>query len=277
MFLRNLLSMSPAAFAIGIGLAALLAADPVTPVPSPAPLTGEVMYLRAIAAFRAVPQPPFVAYRADYLGQGAFVRCTDGQTRVTFGKGEQSSAYRVWFRNADAQAIRLDLATNQRCAGAPLLSPSGGDIAALVKSTPPPAAPGASQSSEPRIISEMRVESALYYRVTSVREEEVEGHATHHLTLAAYNDAPRHPLTDLWLDIDTYLVRRVTGDFADRYSGAPARIVATGTFDRFGPFWIMKSEHVEFAASTRPAATRATFQIDGSDFSFPETAPDVFK
>jgi hypothetical protein len=238
--------------------------------------SGEALYLRAITAFRALPQPPFVAYRVDYRGQGAFVRCVDGQTRVTFSRGEQSSAYRVWFRSTDARAMRLDLATNQRCAGAPLLSPSGGDIAALVKSSPPPNASGPSQPSEPRIISEMRVESALYYRVTSVRNEDVDGRATYHLSLQAYSDAPRHPLTDLWLDVDTFLVRRVTGDFADRYSGAPARIVATGTFDWFGPYWIMKSEHVEFAAETRPAATRATFQIDGSDFSFPETAPSVF-
>lgn len=201
----------------------------------------------------------------------------DGQTRVTFTKGAQTSVYRVWFRNDDAQAIRLDLETNQRCAGAPLLSPSGGDIAALVKSAPPASGAGLSQGNGPRIISEMRVEAALYYRVTSVRDEDVQGHATHHLSLQAYSDASHHPLTDLWLDVDTFLVRRVTGDFADQYSGASARIVATGTFERFGPYWIMKTEHVEFSAETRPAVTHAIFQIDGSEFTFPEALPSVFK
>jgi hypothetical protein len=212
------------AYALAIGLALAATPDPAATPPAPAPsaLSGEAMYVRAIETFRALAQPAYVVYRVDYRGHGAFVRCVKGQSRVDFAGGEQRSTYRVWFKTAGAQALRLDLETNQRCAGAPLLSPSGGDIAALVRSARSPSTSSQEQGGPP-VIGEMRVESALYYKVTAMRDEDVEGHATHHLSLQAFSDAPQHPLTELWLDVDTFLVRRVTGDFSDRYSGAPAR------------------------------------------------------
>jgi hypothetical protein len=236
-------------------------------------LGGEAIYNHALAVLRAARQPPYVVYRVDYRGHNAFVRCDGGITKVSFDLGDQTASFRVAYRASDGRAVSINLQSNHRCGGTPLMTPSGGDLAALVRSTPPPAEAPSLDRSAPRTIGDVRVASVLYYRVLSVQDEDLDGHPCHHLKLQAYSNPDVYPLTDLWVDAGSFAIRRVGGDFADRYSGAPARTVATGSFEAVGEYWLLDRERIVFTAATRPHPIAATLDAEARDFTFPENTP----
>jgi hypothetical protein len=115
--------------------------------------------------------------------------------------------------------------------------------------------------------------SALHYRILSATLETLGGDSVEHLTLRALGDPAQYPLTDLYVDAQTFVVRRIAALFSDRYGGVPATIAATGDFSQEGAYWVETSEHVEFAAQTEPKPTRAALDARASDFAFPSEAP----
>jgi hypothetical protein len=224
-----------------------------------------------VVAVRSADRPPYVTYRVSYRGSGATLRCTDGRLSAGFDGGSATASYRVSFRARDSAAVSVETTSGVACNGVPLVDPTGGDIGRLVD--PAVRAPSSPLAAEPSAATGVRVVGALHYRIASVHLEPVDGVDAYHLRLHAIADDARYPLTDLWIDPATYGIRRVRGSFSDTYGGAPATIVGTGDFRRFGSSWLMVHEHVEFAASTEPRATGATLDADASAFAFPATDP----
>jgi len=246
------------------GAASPLPAMPYAATAAEAP---EALYLRALARLRELPRPHAVRYRVRFEARNARLICTDGRTVIDFGGGDDRRDERVDLTIAGGSATRTDVATGETCSGVPLLSPDGGDIAALIATSARPS-PEVETAPLP-VLGAVRVESVLYYRIASAEPETIDDAPTVHLTLRAIADAGSHPLTDLWIDPDSALVRRVRGAFTDAYGGVTASIVATGTFDLSGPYWVQTSEHVAFDAPTEPRATAATLDAVATDYEFP--------
>jgi hypothetical protein len=236
------------------------------PFPTTAGETPEALYLRALSQLRELLRPHAVRYRVRFEAVNARLICTDGRTVIDFGRGDDRRDERVDIAGAGGQATRTDLATGETCPGVPLLSPDGGDIAALIATSARPS-PEVQTAPLP-VLGAVRVESVLYYRIAGAEPETIDGTPTEHLSLRAIADPGSHPLTDLWIEPGSALVRRVRGAFTDAYGGVTASIVATGTFALSGPYWVQTSEHVTFDAPTEPHATAATLDAAATDYEF---------
>jgi len=247
--------------------AAAASPAPATPSAAPAAETPEALYLRALTRLRELPRPSAARYRVRFEARNARLICTDGRTVIDFGGGNDRRDERVDISIAGGRATRTDVATGETCAGVPLLSPDGGDIAALV-ATSAHVSPEIQTAPLP-VLGAVRVESVLYYRIAGAETETIDGAPAEHLTLRAIADPASHPLTDLWIDPESALVRRVRGAFTDAYGGVTASIIATGAFALSGPYWVQTSEHVAFDAPTEPRATAATLDAVATDYEFP--------
>jgi hypothetical protein len=231
-------------------------------------MTPDEMYLRAIAVQRSQPVPAFVTYVATYRTTGAAITCLDGHLVVSFEGRDERGTYRVTFRTSDSSARSVNVATSVPCNGVPLIAPTGGDIGKLAEPALIARVPSPAGGALPTIGS-VTVRSALHYEVLSAAVEQLGADSVEHLTLRALSDPATYPLTDLYVDAQTFLVRRIVATFSDRYGGVPATIAASGDFARQGAYWVQTSEHVDFAAQTEPKATRATLDAQASGFAFP--------
>ncbi len=230
-------------------------------------LTPNDIYLRAVAAKVAEPVPAYVSYRADVRARGARLECIDGRLITTFGPGGSPQAYRVMVRDSGASATSADLTGAHACLGVPLIAPTGGDLAAAVTASSHGTTPNDARSAL-KVIGSVRVATVFNYDVRSADVESFGDASVYHVVLRALTDPVTYPLTDLYVDVQTFSIRRIVATFVDRYGGVPATIVASGTFEREGPYWIETSEHVEVTAPTQPSATRATLDATASDFLF---------
>jgi hypothetical protein len=253
-------------------------APAITATP-PAGLTPEQMYLRAMRAMKAEAVPPYVQFREHVQARNIRIACDEHGANLTLKHGDIERIALVSYRSEDASAVSVDLATGKRCDFA-LLYPAGASLNSLETATPKPgstAAPDAGQDeSGLKIAAAVRVESARDYRVTFAGNELVDGHPAYHLQLAAYREPLKHPLTDLWIDQDTYLVRRARGEAAAHFVVGSGRFEATLTFDRIGGYWIVHSEDASAAANALLVHVRTHILADGSGFTFPDALPGVF-
>jgi hypothetical protein len=244
-------------------------------VASEAPLRPEDIYLRAMRAMRALPQPKYVIFRADYWARNAIVTCGADGLDLSIRHGDFFSTYRVWYRVADETSVTVDPKSHSRCDDS-LIVPAGTEIDALGQGTPTPAASptGTAGPSETRIIATVRVESVHFYRVALAGFESIDGHDAYHLVLQAYRNPLEHPLTDVWVDTSSWLIRRVRAEVSLHLVIASAHGVFVGSFNRYGTYWMLDNEHIEIAGNATFVHLRSTLNARASDFSFPEQLPD---
>ncbi|HEX8807164.1 MAG TPA: hypothetical protein VF741_09445 [Candidatus Aquilonibacter sp.] len=82
------------------------------------------------------------------------------------------------------------------------------------------------------------------YTISFVGVEDVTGTPSYHIHLVATQDAGAHPLTDLYVDQQTYLVRRAVAAFTDN-SVTNVTGTLTMNFDRVGKSWLLDSGQVD--------------------------------
>jgi hypothetical protein len=245
---------------------------PTTPVPAAtdsAPTSGEAIYLRAVRAMKDAPQPPYVTFREDVSARNMRLSCTTDGTSLTLKHGDAAGSYRVWFRTSDERAVSEDVASQKRCSGA-LLYPAGAEIAALGAPSAAPSATASPAADGPPLIAAVRVESARYYHITLVDRETFEGHPVYRLALRAYRDPATHPLTDMLVDAQTFLVRQAAGEAAAHYVIASGRVAGVVTFDRSGPYWLARDETFDLAAQAIFVHAHCTVSVRATDFAFPD-------
>ena len=97
----------------------------------------------------------------------------------------------------------------------------------------------------------------------------------YHLKLKAYRDPDTHPLTDLYVDQNTFLVREARGEVSGHYFLASGRVAGVVDFDRVGPYWLVEHEHFDVAANALLVHARLTATVDGSNFATPDELPNV--
>ena len=211
-------------------ISALLAGSP-TAVPAasaaPSPTVTETpnpisIYHRAIAAMKAADahRPAYVVYQIDYTGHNLVLspETTNGKTawNMDLHHANDSHVYQVWYRTHDDRALTQDRATHYVYRGEALLAPVAANVlesaspSPTANTSPSPAASGAPDTAggaTTEVLGSVTVEASRFYDITLIGVESNNGHAVYHLHMHARKDIPDHPLTDLYIDTATYLVR----------------------------------------------------------------------
>ena len=264
------------------GLCATAAVADVTLGQDASPLTPEKIYLRSIDAMKAVPEPAFVSFHENVSGRNFTLRCTKDGISVGIHHGDLSAAYDVWFRKSDGSALSQPVgdAKAEACRDT-LLTPAGSTISSLgvaqaspsAHDVPPTAAPDSAMG--PPIIGAVHAYAVRFYHIELAGREQLGGSEVYHLTLKAYRDPDTHPLTDLYVDTGTFLVREARGEVSGHYVIGSGRFAGVVDFDRVGPYWLVEHEHFEIAANAFLVHARMTVSIDGSNFATPSEAPNM--
>ncbi len=97
----------------------------------------------------------------------------------------------------------------------------------------------------------------------------------YHLTLRAYREPDTHPLTDLYVDQKTFLVREARGEASGHYVIGSGKVSGIIDFDCVGPYWLAEHERFDIAANAMFVHARMMLAIDGSSFATPDEVPNV--
>jgi len=245
-------------------------------------LTPEQIYVRSVRAMKAEPQPPFVTFRESVVGRNFRVACVKAGIDVTLHHGDASAAFDVWFRTSDGSALSrpVDTPSASPCP-ATLLVPLGSAVSSLGIPQPgqsPAAAPATAPPDSaigPPIIGAVHVDAARYYHIDLAGMERLGASDAYHLKLRALRDPQTHPLTDLFIDPQTFLVREARGEVSGHYVLASGRLAGIVDFNRFGGYWLVEREHFDIAANALFVHARMTITLDGSNFATPSELPGI--
>lgn len=262
-----------------IALITLLGATNPDGSPASIALTAEAIYLRSVDAMKLAPLPAYVSFRETVLGRNIHVSCSSNGIQVTIHHGDMSAAYDVDVRTSDGSAVSRDVA-NASASPCPeaLLVPAGKDISAMgmPHATPSPGTQDVSGvAGGPPIIAAVRVNGSRYYHIDFVGREALDGNDVYHLRLRAYRDANEHPLTDLYVDPGTYLVREARGEASAHFVIGSGRAAGIVDFDRVGEFWLVKRERFDAAANAVFVHVRAAADITATNMTTPPELPGV--
>lgn len=229
-----------------------------TVLPSPeATPNPYVLYHRAVAAMRAANknQPPYAIYQLDYTGHNLVLtpNTTNGKTDwdVSLHHANDAHSYRVWFRSVDDRALQQDIATSISYRGEPLLAPTEADPLDNASPTPSPvpqtsASPGMNDSSAnptAQVLGAVTAEASRYYQITLVGLEQRDGAPAYHLHLRAISDIEDHPLTDLYVDPATYLVRSAHAELTMRRVIFEFGFQVDVDYAPMGAYWLLNRVH----------------------------------
>ncbi len=167
-------------------------------------------------AARALPTPPYMAYKLALDTRN--IRLTPVQSSegssfdATLDHADHHYLYQVWYRAKDSAALSQDLVTHQTVAET-IFAPAPIDMTETVSSPTP--APSAAATSTPNMASPpslgtLNVAASRFYRITYIGMEPIADTPAVHLHLVALTDANHHPLTDLWIDPQTFLIRKAS-------------------------------------------------------------------
>ena len=273
-----------ARFAFVLGAFVVGAHANVSPSAQDGPqLTPEQMYARSVRAMRDAPQPAFVTFRENVTGHNFTAKCTSNDIAISPHHGDFNASYDVSYRSSDGSALSVPLAAgSSKACPAALLDPLGrgavsslGLPRALPSSGTAPTTTSADSIFGPRTIGGVKAASSRYYRIEFVGREQLDGSDVYHLKLRAFRNPNFHPLTDLYVDADTFLVRESRGEAVGQYVVASARASGIVDFDRVGPYWLVKHESFVIAGNALLVHLQMRITIDGSNVRTPESLPGV--
>ena len=272
---------------LAISLATATSADVTTTPQAASPLTPEKIYLRAIHAMREMPEPAYVTFRETIVGRNFTLRCTNDGASISLHHGDITAAYDVAFRTSDSSAVSrpVGVVSPSPCPFA-LLAPAGSAISSLglPQPSPSPSASAVPQTAPPAvgdtnigppIIAALHVEGARYYHIDLVGREQLGTSDVYHLKLRAYREPNTHPLTDLYIDPETFLVREARADVATRFVIGSGRFAGILDFARVGTYWLVERERFDIAGNALFVHARMTATIEGSDFATPSELPGI--
>lgn len=266
-------------FVLGI-FAASAIAEESPPTQTTPGLTPQQMYLRSVRAMKDVPQPAFVTFRENVTGRNIIVKCTNKDMAISAHHGDFKASYDVTYRSSDGRAMSEPVGQdNATSCPAAILDPLGAAAISAFGSPRVSPSPGSAPTSAPsdalQTIGAVRAESSRFYHIAFVGREQHDEHDVYHLKLRAFRDPNEHPLTDLYIDCETFLVRESRGEAAAHYVVASGRASGIVDFDRVGPYWLVKHESFAIAANALLVHVNMTISIDGSNFRTPSTLPGV--
>jgi hypothetical protein len=280
--------MSPARALVTVAVAFACAAQ--SPAPSAPPLTGDQILARAKAVFRSYPRPPFIAYTLVRRDQH------NGQWDM-----ENSYTLKVWCRTADRSALARRAWRGKAYGELQNITvmfdkevdpgPPTADMfekrlfgAVSARRDPPPAPGAPNGAGEPGASSgatapadpasplpEIGRVGALDgdYRVSRVARES----GLIHLWLTPKTDSERNRLDEMWVDAQTYDVRRAR--VRDHlYLG----ITGQSLEDEFDVRFTPGPGGLPLIATIHGQTKWAQFETDYTfeDVTFPDALPDWY-
>jgi hypothetical protein len=273
--------------ACGLLAAAPLAIARHASAATPTPIDGTSIFARAKATFRAHPRPEFVVY-------------TLRRTEVRDKKQLESGTYvlRIWYRSGDRAAMsrRLGTASPLGTTGALATPGPPGPLVFYQVAFNQPTDPGPPTTDifEPvpphggvlptplphedmRTIENVHVAAELDYAVINA---ELAGDA-YHLWVQARRDVDRNRLRELWIDVQTYDVRRAIANdrlyFSDAGGGWVADIFDMALDLQDGvPVIRTIASTTEVDKDTIANGPHDQIQFSFEDIAFPATLPSWY-
>jgi hypothetical protein len=259
--------------------------------------SGSAVYSQAIAAMRAVSMPRYIVYRVTTVHAGMSltfrVKPSTHQFIAAFpafdGSTLTTSAY-VRYDTATAAGM-LYQGSKDILAMVPF--PVAPEVRALVHegidavATPMPtitASPVPSASASPgpdaqgiAMIVAVSAFSSTHYNVDNVGLEQIGGQPAYHLKMTANDgDTGTYPLTDIYVDQTTHLVRRVVLGGGQRgfFQGGGG----SGTFDfsAVGKYWLVTHLSIEIGGHMLLFSKHASLDYTLDDFQFPDSIQAPF-
>ncbi|NNM99119.1 MAG: hypothetical protein HKL91_04925 [Candidatus Eremiobacteraeota bacterium] len=222
--------------------------------------SGQAVYSEALNAMRSQTLPARIDYEVTTVDRGMqiYIQCA-AKPPYTF----QLSSVSMSMGNGKAIAhppmvVRFESATGLGRAtrdGKPLINCMPFPIAPVMhafvhlEATTAPASAPASPSSPFDMMKAIVTVRAFYsrsYRIANDGIVSISGHPSYHLQFTARDgNETKHPVTDMYVDTTTHLVRAVVLG-----GGKRGFFMGGGGFGRFafghvGPYWLVKSIHVE--------------------------------
>ena len=194
-----------------------VASDPIVAQEQP---SGSAIYSRVIAAMRAVAMPRYVVSRVTSVHNGM---------SLTLHIQPKTHAFMYAFPSFDGSTltntatVRYDTSSEAGALmkdGKDVLAlapfPIAPEVSALVRTgidtetTPVPAPTPTAGNQGIAMVASVRAFYSAHYQIDNVGTEQLDGAPAYHLRLTAKDgDTSTYPLTDMYVDPTTYLVRRV--------------------------------------------------------------------
>lgn len=250
---------------IAIDLRIALADSPApTVMPSSLTLSPRELFARTFARLESYPIPPYVVY------------ATLWRIRASSTGHENDVVWRYAIREADGRENSSMLQSDAFLPRADIWQDYGPEYLGLFASILRAPTPGVSPS--PDVASGLKVIAVVAatredYRIDLVGTDKMDGHPTDHLGLTPLRDSAKYNLRDLWIDTQTFDLRKarfiIEHDASDpEWNGA----VMTVSFGPALQYWIVMHENW-YAVSTLHGGAH-TFDVTTLRVAFPPTLPD---
>jgi hypothetical protein len=287
--------MTLAAALVSVLIAASPAAGPTaSAAPSPTPsatLNPVSIYHRAIAAMKEADahRPAYAVHQLDYTGHNLVLapETNNGKTEwnMDLHHANDSHAYQVWYRVHDDKALTQDRFTHYAYRGEALLAPVAANVLESASPSPSPkSSPNSTASGTPdtpagattEVLGSVSVEASRFYDITLVGIENIRGHEVYHLHLHASKDIPDHPLTDLYIDTATYLVRAAHAEVTLRGVIFALGVAVDVAYESVGAYWLLDDLHVHGNGYALFYHANMDCTMVLHDFTLPASLPDSY-
>ncbi len=238
------------------------------------------IYTDMTLAMRKQPSPPEVLYDETFIPHGLTVRIVIAKNGVSiaqlvFSSDPSPRTFRVSLSQS-GQTDVYDTTTGKHFSEARMFwaatwsrvhpGSTEGNI-----SVEEQAGDTGVNAARQRVIADVIVMSDKYYKVSGGGVESLGSAPVYHLQLSAREDKVAHPLTDLYVDPQSFLVRKAVAAFKNEavISGDTGTI--TLDFGRIGGFWMVTSGEISARAHAffTQAAGSASFAVSNVTFPSP--------
>jgi hypothetical protein len=254
-------------------LAAVLLAAQVTanPVPSPTPTaTLHQIFDAAFRRLQSYPVPSYAVWTATWQ-----IRAT------TLGFAPQESSHvevhRYAVRMSDGMENVSDPIAGGKLPPAMILPEFLGPFAWTIRSSVRPPPTHSSVSMQPdlsglRTIATVVTVAQLPYAVALVGTDSIEGRPTYHLQLRPLSDPQNHNLRDLWIDTQTFDLRKAhfVGMYAPTPRDLPSHSDVTAYFREVLSCWVVTRAVWTYLNDV----ASFTFDVQNNEIALPATLPD---
>lgn len=246
------------------------------------PPSGDAIYSQAIAAMRSQPMPPYIRYRltsehhgvtifaysrkdASHAFLGAYPKL-DGSSETRYGVAEYNSltgAGQIRFQGQKVpfMALPFPYAPEVRA-----LVATGSDAHLRVAGT----STSNSTASFP-IVATIRMFYSKNYMIENAGTALVSNTPCYHLKMTARDgDTSAYPLTDIYVDVTSHLIRSVVMRGGERGFFEGGGGFGRFDFKRVGPYWLVYHIHVEADGHFLVLHQSGSSDVTYDHFTFPQ-------
>ncbi|MHB8141732.1 MAG: hypothetical protein ACYDHD_10875, partial [Vulcanimicrobiaceae bacterium] len=235
-------------------LTGIAGAQPAAPSATASPSPGSTVALgtieaKSVLAMRAQASPALISYNETFVPKGLGLRILQvhgkAVVHVVFSSATTPQIFHVTQHDGQNATAILDTRSKQRYVAQ---RPFWSAVWSTVHHSKPTASPSPAQTTvllgvRKKMIGDLLAPSSKDYTVSFAGTQTLDGSSVYHLHFVARNGTAAHPLTDVFIDTHSYLVRRAVAAFSE---STPASVTGTLTlnFGQVAGFWLVHSGNV---------------------------------